>query len=60
MCSHEARVIENRGSTSGSTLPRNTTDTLFYGTQIRLCSLLRAKKNTIWWRAERREASLIM
>ncbi|KAF7805440.1 Xyloglucan endotransglucosylase/hydrolase 1 [Senna tora] len=38
MCSHEARVIENRGSTSGSTLPRNTTDTLFYGTQIiRLC-----------------------
>ncbi|KAF7823497.1 Peptidase C15, pyroglutamyl peptidase I [Senna tora] len=55
MCSHEARVIENRGSTSGSTLPRNTTDTLFYGTQIiRLCSLLRAEKNTIWWRAEKR------
>ncbi|KAF7824325.1 Ty3/gypsy retrotransposon protein [Senna tora] len=56
MCSHEARVIENRGSTSGSNLPRNTTDTLFYGTQIiRLfSSQSREEHNLVESREEKR------
>ncbi|KAF7833154.1 Xyloglucan endotransglucosylase/hydrolase protein A [Senna tora] len=53
-----ARVIENRGSTSGLTLPRNTTDNSME--PISDCVLFSKQRRTQFGGEQRREASLIM